>query len=26
VVTFASFLDKSGPTYDAMGHAELRGG
>lgn len=25
VTTFASFLDKSGPTYDAMGHAELRG-
>jgi len=25
VVTFASFQDKSGPTHDAMGRAELRG-
>jgi len=25
VVTFASFLDKSGPTHDAMGRAELKG-
>lgn len=26
VTTFASFFDRSGPTYDPMGHAELRGG
>ena len=25
IVTFASFLEKSGPTHNAMGHAELQG-
>jgi len=23
VITFASFLDREGPTYNAMGHANL---
>ena len=25
IVTFASFLEKAGPTHNAMGHAELKG-